>query len=129
MQAIDTNVLVRYLTSDDEYQATLATKFIETGEAKLVNPIVLVELLWVLSSVYKLSREDIADVMADIANSGFFRFAQDNAVRSAISRFASGFDLPDAFIASMNSADGASETITFDKKASRLRGFSLLRES
>ena len=126
MQGVDTNVLVRYLTQDDVAQAAKATQFIESGEAKLINPIVLVELLWVLSSGYKLSRDEIATVMADIAANGYFRFAQNSAVRSAISRFAAGFDLPDSLIVAMNSADGATETFTFDKKAARMRGVSLL---
>ena len=66
MEAIDTNILVRYITGDDATQLTKATHLIESGELKLVNPVVLVELSWVLMTVYKLSRDLVASALQEI---------------------------------------------------------------
>ena len=50
IKGLDTNVLVRYLTQDDEGQAEVATKTIEgaaaKGEKMLIQPIILCELVW-----------------------------------------------------------------------------------
>ena len=67
VEAIDTNVLVRYITGDDKTQLEKATRLIETGDPKLINPIVLVELSWVLGSVYKLPRDAIANTLKEIS--------------------------------------------------------------
>ena len=49
MKALDTNVLVRYLTQDDPKQAAIAVEEIEGAAAKdekmLIQPLVLCELV------------------------------------------------------------------------------------
>ena len=49
MRAVDTNVLVRLLTRDDTRQVTAAEGFVAQGA--WVPQIVLVEAIWVLTSV------------------------------------------------------------------------------
>ncbi len=127
MEAIDTNILVRYITGDNEAQLRKATKLIESGQPKLVNPIVLVELSWVLNSVYKLSRKAIAEALKDISNCGYLLFKRPRPINIAIKNFNDGFDLADAMILNLNAEDGATVTYTFDKKAARLSGYKLLR--
>lgn len=126
MQAIDTNILLRYITGDNKAQLRKATKLIESGEPKLVNPIVLVELSWVLNSVYKLSRKAIAETLKDIGSCGYLLFKRPRPINVAIERFNDGFDLADAMILNLNAEDGASVTYTFDKKAAQLPGYELL---
>ena len=53
MIALDTNVLVRYLTWDDEEQASEAANAIETADGLFVPTIVLCELVWVLKRAYR----------------------------------------------------------------------------
>jgi predicted nucleic-acid-binding protein len=50
MRAVDTNVLVRLLTRDDEEKTAAAEAFVAPGA--WVSQVVLVETLWVLESVY-----------------------------------------------------------------------------
>lgn len=127
MNAIDTNVLVRYITSDDDAQFTKAVEFIESGEPKLVNPIVLAELSWVLRSVYELDREAIAETLRIIGSCGYFLYKRPRPVKAAIECYADGYDLADALILSINTDDGATTTFTFDKKAGKLTGYELLQ--
>lgn len=127
MNAIDTNVLVRYITSDDDAQFTKAVEFIESGEPKLVNPIVLAELSWVLRSVYELDREAIAETLRIIGSCGYFLYKRPRPVKAAIECYADGYDLADALISSINTDDGATTTFTFDKKAGKLTGYELLQ--
>ena len=127
VNAIDTNVLVRYITGDDDSQCTKAVKLIESGEPKLVNPIVLVELSWVLRSVYGLDREAIAETLQMIGSCGYFSYKRPKPVRAAIECYLDGYDLADALILSINRDDGAATTYTFDKKAGKLHGYELLQ--
>src|SRR5215472_6854144 len=57
--AVDTNVLVRYLTWDDERQALAAAAILEGDEAIAVANIVLCELTWVLGRAYRYPSEEI----------------------------------------------------------------------
>jgi predicted nucleic-acid-binding protein len=67
--AIDTNVLVRYLTWDNEAQAELAAAVIEDGETIAISTIVLCELAWVLKRAYRYQPDEIADAIQRIITS------------------------------------------------------------
>lgn len=126
MDAVDTNVVIRYLTADHEQQFLIARRFIESGDAKLINSIVLVELSWVLSSVYQLERAAIADTLEKLLTCGYFVCTPRTAIKKSIGAFKQGYDLADALLATTNREFGAQQTVTFDKKASDLEGFQLL---
>ena len=63
MQALDTNILVRFLVKDDEKQADAVFSLFKKAEwhrEKLfVSLIVLLELIWVLDSLYKVPRDKL----------------------------------------------------------------------
>jgi predicted nucleic-acid-binding protein len=61
--AVDTNVLVRYLTWDDEEQAIEAADAIEGADAIVVPTIVLCELVWVLKRAYRYASPEIIDIL------------------------------------------------------------------
>lgn len=58
MRAIDTNVLVRMITRDDQRQADEADAFVTTGA--WVSVLALAEATWVLASVYEMSLPEVA---------------------------------------------------------------------
>ena len=64
--AIDTNILVRFLTGDNERQTELATAAIEDADSVIVSTTVLCETVWVLSRAFKLPRRRIAEVLRDL---------------------------------------------------------------
>src|SRR5260370_40538035 len=61
--AVDTNVLVRYLTWDDEEQAIEAANAIEGADAIVVPTIVLCELAWVLKRAYRYAGPEIIGIL------------------------------------------------------------------
>ncbi|MDQ7011339.1 MAG: type II toxin-antitoxin system VapC family toxin, partial [Mariprofundaceae bacterium] len=66
MIAIDTNVLVRFLTQDDAEQAKAARNFM--AGLKVSNPgficrEVMVELVWVLERAYGCSRAEVTSAL------------------------------------------------------------------
>lgn len=69
MHAVDTNVLVRLVTGDDEKQEIVARAFVKNGV--WVSHVVLAETVWVLGGSYSLDHEQIAgviDMLIDHAN-------------------------------------------------------------
>lgn len=59
MKAIDTSIVVRYLTGDDPRQAPRARAVVDAGDI-FVSITVLLEAEWVLCSVYGFSGQDVA---------------------------------------------------------------------
>lgn len=58
MHAVDTNVLVRLITRDDEKQVSSAEAFVARGA--WVSHLVLAETIWVLATAYDLNDKAIA---------------------------------------------------------------------
>lgn len=57
---LDTNILIRYFTEDDKKKAAAVEKLIQSSPKPLVIPdVAIAEIVWVLTSVYGQSREDI----------------------------------------------------------------------
>ena len=70
MIGIDTNVLIRYIVRDDQRQAEVATRLIESKctpeDPGLIHPIVLCELVWILIRGYGYDRRMVARVVRRI---------------------------------------------------------------
>jgi predicted nucleic-acid-binding protein len=58
MRAVDTNILVRLFTGDDERQVALAEQYIEHGA--WISHVALAETMWVLRSIFRLDHDEIA---------------------------------------------------------------------
>lgn len=132
MKGLDTNVLVRYLAQDDPIQSAQATQYIETycttESPCFISQIVLCELAWVLESNYNLSRDDIASMVENTLQVSQLEVMESEVVWRALNDYQnSNVDFPDHLLARINEARGCTETMTFDKKASKQPGFHLLR--
>jgi predicted nucleic acid-binding protein len=70
---VDANVLLRLITNDPTDLAERATHLAERaeqGEFTLkISPLVVAEIVWVLSSFYKYSRDQISQVLVPLLNS------------------------------------------------------------
>ncbi len=131
MRGLDTNILVRYLTKDDQAQWQLASNYLEAAQANdemcLINNIVLCEVVWVLRSVYKFSKTDILKSLDKIIAGNLFTFEDEFAVQTAIEQFRQGnADFSDYLIGQSNQQSGCKETATFDQKLKNASGFRLL---
>lgn len=129
MRGIDTNILVRFLTRDDEKQAKRAAEIL-TEECSPESPgfltnIVLVELVWTLSRVYEYTRPQIASGVHALLNSKELRFESPDELHAALEHYEEGrADFADYLIGSIALKNDCEETLTFDKKAAKLPFFS-----
>ena len=130
MIGIDTNVLVRYLTQDDEQQALIATNIIKQHESSsqslFISNIVICELVWVLERGYKYSKKDIVSVLQAILSTVEFNFEYYETLWLSTMEFEkSNADFSDILIGKIASLKGCMHTITFDIKATKLQEFKL----
>ena len=131
MYGIDTNVLLRYLLQDDEIQSPIATNFItqvcSSSEPAFINNLVLAECVWVLQAGYGYSKGEIVEVLRILAGAKEVTFEDENVVTIAIGNYQRGSaDFADYLLAQTNQIHSCTDTVTFDKKASKSPQFSLL---
>ena len=125
MIGLDTNVLVRYLTRDDESQWQQAKEVIESGQLCFIANIVLCELVWVLrGKPYKFSREEILSTLEMMLQSPAFEFENRSVVYQALQRAKQGrADFSDYLIGAIATHAGCQETVSFDRKLKGEKGF------
>ena len=131
MTGLDTNVLVRYVMQDDPRQSPLATRLLESMSADapgFVPVVVLIELVWVLSGSYGLSRAQVSTVLGTLLRSKELVIDQAEVVAQALKRFsANGADFADALIERLSASAGCAVTMTFDASAAKVAGMTLVR--
>jgi predicted nucleic-acid-binding protein len=66
VDAVDTNVLVRYLLQDDPEMGQAAARLIDDGRGLGVSLVVLAETAFVLSSNYGAPREEVVDSLVGL---------------------------------------------------------------
>ena len=130
MIGLDTNVLVRYVMQDDPKQSQKASRLIEslTSEAPGFVPLVaLIELVWVLTSCYDLTREQVAEALDGLLRAKEIVLERAEQVSQALRTFgASSADFADCLIERTAAAAGCGKTMTFDTCASKFAGMTLI---
>ena len=130
MKAIDTNILVRFLVGDDELQARKVYnifKKVESNKGELLVPLLVVlELIWVLESVYEIPRKKIIDSISELLLMPILKFENLSTLQQFTrNALETKYDLSDLLIAHSAKEQGCESVITFDKKASKFRLFEL----
>lgn len=131
MASLDTNVLVRLLVKDDQRQLAQARRLIhsasERDELLFVPVTVVLELEWVLRSVYGMAKPSILGALVALLETRELAFQAEPAVERAIEHFRRGkAEFADCLHLGLSGADGELPLMTFDRKASRLEGSQLV---
>ena len=130
MIGLDTNVLVRYVMQDDPKQSQKASKLIEslTSDTPGFVPLVtLIELVWVLTSCYDLTREQVAQAIDGLMRAKEIVLERAEQVSQALRTFgASSADFADCLIERTSAAMGCEKTMTFDTGAAKFAGMTLI---
>ncbi len=129
MAALDTNLLVRWLTHDDDTQYRVVHRLLEVArhtEQLLWVPVtVLLELEWVLRSRYRVARAAVLDAFDALLRLPELRFDREAAVERALWRFkrgGRGTDWADCLHIGLAEADNHVPLLTFDRRAASLPG-------
>jgi predicted nucleic acid-binding protein len=116
MRAIDTNVVVRFLTRDDEAQWKRANTLLET-EVVMLGVTVLLETAWVLRSRYGYQQARVVDALERFVRLPNVRLEHERRVVVAFGLVAHGLSLADALHLAM--AEGCEAFVTFDERLAK----------
>ena len=132
MIGLDTNVLLRYIAQDDPKQSPRATEIMERRlteqEPGFVSLVTVLEVVWVLKSLFKRSRQEIANDIEMLLAADTLEVQNEQEVYLAVVSLRNGTGtFEDALIGSLGTWRGCSATLTFDEDAAkRLQGFRLI---
>jgi predicted nucleic-acid-binding protein len=122
MRAVDTNILVRLITRDDDQQVAEAESFIEKGA--WVSSLVLAETTWVLSAAYDLDHAHIATAIEMLLHHNSLTLQDPDVIAAALNDYrrkpALGFS--DCLVLEIARKAGHLPLGTFDKHLSKLDG-------
>jgi len=122
MTSVDTNLLVRFLTRDDEKQYQKARGIFEQ-EMVYVPETVLLETEWVLRYAYEFSPGEIHQGLLRLLGLPNVQCGQSEAVRRALAGYERGLDFADALHLSLSKT--CERLYTFDKAfVKKARGIS-----
>lgn len=127
MLAVDTNVLVRLVARDDASQVRAAEEFI--GKGAWVSNLVLAETLWVLDSVYDLSRRQMSTAVEMLLNHRDLTLQDADVVTSALDHYRRRptVDFSDCLVLEIARKAGHLPVATFDRDFAKLDDVQRLR--
>lgn len=112
MLALDTNIVVRFLTRDDPVQSPQAYRLVTSG-ATFVSDTVLLETEWVMRSLYKRAPGEIVSALRSLVGIDGVTVQNPGRLAEAFDLAASGLDFADAL--HLANTDGCEAFVTFDK--------------
>ena len=113
MRAVDTNILVRYLTGDEPEQAARARAAVEAGPV-FAGTTVLLETAWVLRSVYGFAAREVAAALRGFAGLPGVSVENPPLLAEALAQTEGGMDFADAL--HLGAAEGCEAMLTFDRR-------------
>lgn len=113
VRAIDTNVVVRFLTGDDPRQAAAARALFEAGDL-FISATVLLESEWVLRAGYGFESRAVFNGLSGLGGLPGVTLEDPAAVAQALDWMAAGMDFADAL--HLSRSGGCAEFVTFDRK-------------
>ena len=118
---IDTSVILRILTKDDEAKMGDVVRLIkDSGKNGIylhVLPIALIETVFVLEKIYKLRKAEIKELIDGILNTPELHCELENIFRKAVSLYAEkNIKFGDALMSSWALQKGVSVVYTYDNK-------------
>lgn len=116
MRAIDTNIIVRFLTRDNKDQARKAREIIGEGDLFIATSVML-ESEWVLRSAYGFSSSEITAALRSIAGLPGVILEDTALLAQALVWTDLGMDFADAL--HLARADECETFFTFDKRLAK----------
>ena len=133
MAALDTNVLVRWLTNDDVAQCAILGQVFDaaigSADRLFVTVTVMLELEWVLRSKYCYDKPQVMAALNALLDVTELEFQTEPALEQALWLFkqTGSRDFADCLHIALVSQAGQGPLLTFDERASRIEGAQLLQ--
>jgi predicted nucleic acid-binding protein len=128
---LDTNILLRFLTRDDERKARCTLELlmrVERGEEKVItSPLVIFETVYTLQSFYKVPRQTIKEQVLAIISMRSLQLPDKNIFYQAFNFYVTkNISFADAYNAAYMLAEGISNIYSWDKDFDKIEGIGRL---
>lgn len=121
-EILDTNVLLRFLVDTSTPQRRQAEQWFEEAQQGqrriIVLPLVIAETCFVLESVHKKDREDIADIIEAVISQPWLMVEEREVLLGLWPWYRKKFHFVDSFLLSQSQVHRGT-ILTFDRKLSR----------
>ncbi|MBS0349947.1 MAG: type II toxin-antitoxin system VapC family toxin [Proteobacteria bacterium] len=123
MIAIDTNILVRIFIDDlNDSQVKKSRDLAKKAKNVFLSEIVLVEMVWVLSRAYDLTKQQILAILQEIyENSAFVVEREQNFLEGLLLFRENNADFSDCMILVAAKKADVKDFYTFDEKFAKLK--------
>jgi predicted nucleic-acid-binding protein len=129
MVGLDTNVLVRYFAQDDDLQSPKANRMMEAlsdDEPGFISMVSMVELVWVMQSVYQADRATITRILQTLLSVSTITIENTETVLKALRIYSNTqSDFADCLIVKSCEDAGCKTIMTFDVNAAKRCGMQL----
>lgn len=127
MRFLDTNVLLRYLTQDDDEKAEKALQLllkVEQGEERIAtSSLVIFETIFTLQSFYKVPRQHIKDLMLPLISLRGLQLADKRVYNQAFNLYITkNISFADAYNAAYMQSEGISDIYSWDTDFDKIEG-------
>jgi len=124
---LETSILIRYLTKDDPEKAGRCEHlFKETEKGRIalyLTPLVVAEVIWVLSRVYRFQKTEIVDGLRRVLNTPHLLCDDQELLLQALELFrARPVSFIDAYHATVLPARGITEFYSYDTDFDQISG-------
>jgi len=118
---LDTNVLIRHLTGDPPEMAARASAYLLSERDLVLSDLVVAEVVYVLESFYRQTREQVTGLVAAVVSSSHFQ-VQDRAllIRSLEIYLDHKIDFTEAYLVATAEQAGITEVASFDRTIDRV---------
>ena len=122
---LDTNLLVRFLKNDHPKMSSAAADlFLQSASGKVelhLDPTIVAETAFVLTSFYKQDQAEVADAIRDLITGCRLKVPLEEVTLDALERFKSQpVDFPDALVAAIAAHQGV-PIASFDRDFDRFK--------
>jgi predicted nucleic acid-binding protein len=118
---VDTNVFVRHLTGDPPEQAAAASRYLAAADELLLEDVIVAEVTYVLESVYKAARADIAQSLRGILGFPAIRTADPELLQRTVEIYdVNGLDFAEAYLIASAERTGIGVVASFDRSIDRV---------
>jgi len=128
---LDTNILLRYFTKDDEkkaYDVLKLLKRIDKNEEKVITtPLVIFEVIFILQRYYQLPREEIKELLVPVLNLRGLKLPFKSVFEKALEMYPQvNISFPDIFNYCFMVEEGIKEIYSYDEDFNKLEGIKRL---
>ncbi|MDZ8185172.1 MAG: type II toxin-antitoxin system VapC family toxin [Nostoc sp. ChiSLP02] len=113
MIGVDTNIIVRFLTQDDELQFQKSREIFQSQDIFIADTVIL-ETEWVLRFAYKFKLDDVCTALRNLFGLPNIYLTNPSLIFQVIQWYENGLDFADAFHLALSQQ--CSEFYTFDEK-------------